>query len=174
LKLRSNFDQLIFNQSSVCAKLLQLCLTLCDPMNCSPLGSSVHGILQARILEWVAMPFFRASSRPRDQTASLMYPALAGSFFTSSVLLKKVRILWSVRMLLSAYITKNLSSALHSFFSFLIFIYLILFFQCHSPQSSHPLPLPQSPKDCSIHQCLFCCLVYRVIVTVFLNSIYIH
>ena len=38
----------------VCAKS---CLTLCDPMNCSPLGSSVHGILQARILEWVAMPF---------------------------------------------------------------------------------------------------------------------
>ena len=51
--------------------------------------------------------------------------------------------------------------------------YTILYmFQCHSPKSSHPLPLPQSPKDCSIHQCLFCCLVYRVIVTIFLNSIY--
>ena len=47
-------------------------------------------------------------------------------------------------------------------------------FQCHSPKSSHPLPLPQSPKDCSIHQCLFCCLVYRVIVTIFLNSIYMR
>ena len=45
-------------------------------------------------------------------------------------------------------------------------------FQCHSPKSSHPFPLPQSPKDCSIHQCLFCCLIYRVIVTIFLNSIY--
>ena len=45
-------------------------------------------------------------------------------------------------------------------------------FQCHSPKSSHPLPLPQSPKDCSIHQCLFCCFEYRVIVTIFLNSIY--
>ena len=42
--------------------------------------------------------------------------------------------------------------------------YMILYmFQCHSPKSSHPLPLPQSPKDYSIHQCLFCCLVYRVI-----------
>ena len=51
--------------------------------------------------------------------------------------------------------------------------YMILYiFQCHSPKSSHPLPLPQSPKDCSIHQCLFCCLVHRVIVTIFLNSIY--
>ena len=36
------------------------------------------------------------------------------------------------------------------------------------------LPLPQSPKDCSIHLCLFCCLSYRVIVTIFLNSIYMH
>ena len=53
--------------------------------------------------------------------------------------------------------------------------YMILFmFQCHSPKSFHPLPLPQSPKDCSIHQCLFCCLVYRVIVTIFLNSIYMR
>ena len=42
--------------------------------------------------------------------------------------------------------------------------YMILYmFQCHSPKSSPALPLPQSPKDCSIHQCLFCCLAYRVI-----------
>ena len=53
--------------------------------------------------------------------------------------------------------------------------YMILYmFQCHSPKSTHPLPLPQSPKDCSIHQCLFCCLAYRVIVTIFLNSIYMR
>ena len=47
-------------------------------------------------------------------------------------------------------------------------------FQCHSPKSSHPRPPPQSPKDCSIHLCLFCCLTYRVIVTIFINSIYVH
>ena len=53
--------------------------------------------------------------------------------------------------------------------------YMILYmFQCHSPKSSHSLPLPPSPKDCSIHQCLFCYLAYRVIVTIFLNSIYMH
>ena len=46
----------------------QLCLTLCNPMDCSPPGSSVRGTLQARILEWVAMPFSRKSSQPRDQT----------------------------------------------------------------------------------------------------------
>ena len=46
----------------------QSCQTLCDPMHCSPPGSSVPGILQARILDWVAMPSSRVSSRPRDQT----------------------------------------------------------------------------------------------------------
>ena len=46
----------------VSALLLQLCLTLCDPMDCSPMGSSAHGISQARILEWVAVSFSRGSS----------------------------------------------------------------------------------------------------------------
>ena len=41
---------------------------LCDPMDCTPPGSSVHGILQARILEWVAMPFSRVCSQPKDRT----------------------------------------------------------------------------------------------------------
>ena len=47
-------------------KSLQSCLTLCDSMDCSPPGSSVHGIFQARILEWVAISFSRGSSWPRD------------------------------------------------------------------------------------------------------------
>ena len=53
---------LIANVSNAGAKLLQLCLTLCDPMDCSPPGFSVHGVLQARILEWVANSFSRRSS----------------------------------------------------------------------------------------------------------------
>ena len=52
----------------MCAKSLQLYLTLCNPMDFSPPGSSVKGILQARILEWVAMPSSRGSSQLRDQT----------------------------------------------------------------------------------------------------------
>ena len=44
----------------------QQCLTPCDPMDSSPPGSSVCGILQARILDWVAIPFFKGSSQPRD------------------------------------------------------------------------------------------------------------
>ena len=56
-------------------KVAQLCPTLCDPMD-----YTVHGILQARILEWVAFPFSRGSSQPRDQT---QVSCIAGGFFTS-------------------------------------------------------------------------------------------
>ena len=67
-------------------KVAQSCLTLSDPMDCSPPVSPVNGILQARILEWVATP--RGSSQPRDQTTFLISPALAGGFFTTSVALE--------------------------------------------------------------------------------------
>ena len=53
---------------AVLCLVAQSCLTLCDPMSCSPPDSSVHGILQTRILEWVAMPSSRGSSQPRDRT----------------------------------------------------------------------------------------------------------
>ena len=59
--------------------LAQSCPTLCDPMNCSPPGSSVHGILQARIMEWVAIAFSRGSSWPRGQTR---VSHIAGKFVT--------------------------------------------------------------------------------------------
>ena len=55
------------------AQSLLLCLTLCDPMDCSLPGSSVYGILQARIVEWMTMPFSRGSSPPRDQTLGLLH-----------------------------------------------------------------------------------------------------
>ena len=62
------------------AKSLQSCPTLCNPMDCSPPGSSVHGILQARILEWVAVPSSKGSFQPKDQTC---VSCIAGRFFTS-------------------------------------------------------------------------------------------
>ena len=62
----------------VCVCYAQLCPSLCEPMDCRLLGSSAHGILQARILEWVAIPFSRGSSQPRDQTLV----CIAGRFFT--------------------------------------------------------------------------------------------
>ena len=70
----------LYVRACVCAKLLQLCLTLCDPMNCSPPGSSVHGNLQARVLEWVAMIFSNLlsyrHSKSVDQVSSLSEPHL--------------------------------------------------------------------------------------------------
>ena len=63
----------------VFAQSLQLYLTLCDPMECSPPGSSVSWLLQARILEWVAIPFSRGSSQPRDWT---QVSHIAGRFST--------------------------------------------------------------------------------------------
>ena len=62
------------------SEVAQLCPTLCNPMDCSLPGSSVHGIFQARVLEWVAISFFsRESSQPRDQTQG---SCIACGFFT--------------------------------------------------------------------------------------------
>ena len=62
------FTFLYLKSAGLHAKSFQSCLTLWDPMDCSPPGSSAHGILQARTLEWVAIHFFRWFSQPRDQT----------------------------------------------------------------------------------------------------------
>ena len=66
----------------------QSCLSPCDPVDCSPPGSSVHGILQARVLGWVAISFFRGSSQPRDRT---WVSCNAGRFFT----------IWATRQMFS-------------------------------------------------------------------------
>ena len=66
----------------VCA---QSCLTLCDPMDSSPPGSSVQGIFQARILERVTISYSRGSSRPEIEPYSLESSALAGGFFTTDL-----------------------------------------------------------------------------------------
>ena len=70
-----------YSEEKMCACVLvaQSYLTLCDPMDCSQPGSSVHGISQARILEWVAISFFRSSSQLRDQTC---VSCIADRFFT--------------------------------------------------------------------------------------------
>ena len=67
-----------FPLSMMLMKVAQSCPTLCDPMDCILPGSSVHGVLQIRILEWVAMPSSRGSSQPRDRTQVL---CIAGGFF---------------------------------------------------------------------------------------------
>ena len=82
-RIRQEKERKSLYQSIVCV-LIQLILgeflshvQLCDPMDYSPSGSSIHGISQARILEWVAKPFSRESSQPRDQTS---ISCIAGRF----------------------------------------------------------------------------------------------
>ena len=76
-------DYFCFIYVCVHAQSLQSYLNLCNPVNCSPQSSSVLGISQARILEWVSMPFSRGSSRPRDQ---IHVSCIAGGFFTTEPL----------------------------------------------------------------------------------------
>ena len=64
----------------VCVLVTQSCPSICDPMDCSLPGSSVHWILQARILEWVTIPFSRGSSQSRDWT---QVSCITGRFFTN-------------------------------------------------------------------------------------------
>ena len=87
------FNSFIHSLNFAPAQLLQSCPILCDPVDCSLPGSSVHGILQTRILEGVAMPSSRRSSRPRDRTFKSVSPALAGDYFTRWVTWKPSK-LW--------------------------------------------------------------------------------
>ena len=67
-----------------------MCLTLCDPTDCSTPGSSVHVILQARILEWVEISFSRHLPHPGIEPASPVSPALARGFSITEILGKPV------------------------------------------------------------------------------------
>ena len=98
LKLVSIESEMLSNHLILCCSLLllssifpsiskalvtQLCPILSNPMNCSPPGSSVHGIFQARILESVAISYSRGSSRPRDGTHVSCVFCIIGGFFTT-------------------------------------------------------------------------------------------
>ena len=75
----------------VCVLVSQLCLTLCDPMDYSSSDSSVHGILQSRILDWVAIPFSSKTSQPKDQS---QISCITGRFFT----------IWAAREAICVYV----------------------------------------------------------------------
>ena len=75
----------------MCVCMLSCSLTLCDPMDWGLPGSSVHGIFQAKILQWVAISFSKGSSRPRDQT---LVSCNAGKFFTDWVTYRDICYLW--------------------------------------------------------------------------------
>ena len=79
LGLYLNFTTYYLWDCGLLCLVAQSCPILCNPMDCNPSGSSVHGILQARILEWVAMPSFRGSSQPRDW---IQVSLIAGRFLS--------------------------------------------------------------------------------------------
>ena len=76
----TGLEKVSFHSNPKESEVTQSCPTLCNTVDCSLPSSSVHGILQARILEWVVFPFSRGSSQPRDQTQA---SCIAGRFFTS-------------------------------------------------------------------------------------------
>ena len=86
LRMEQSFQEirsmtLVF--TCVYAQSLQSCPILCSPVDCSPPGSPVQGILQARILEWVAVPSCRGSCQTRDQTQVFCGSCIVGGFFTT-------------------------------------------------------------------------------------------
>ena len=95
------------------AKSLQSCLTLCNPMDCSLTGSSIHGILQAGILESLAMTSSRGSSRPSDWTWIACASRFVGGFFTTEPLGKPSPWLWW--SLTQIIYTKSLNNSRHRF-----------------------------------------------------------
>ena len=82
-----------------CLLRMNICPTLCDPKDCSPPVSNIHEILQARTLEWVAEPFSRGSSQPRDRTHILHVSCIAGRFFTTKPPGKPTVLLWYLLIL---------------------------------------------------------------------------
>ena len=135
----------------LCVIVAQLCLILCDPMDCSLLGSSVHGILQARVLEWIDISFSRGSSRTKDRN-QLSY--IAVRLFT----------IWATREAPCTLLT------LFSTFGWYVPVFLSKFIwmfsltclsstkfwwekethsECNNPQPSPSFPqYPQSPPTC--------------------------
>ena len=98
---------------SVYANLIQLCPVLCDPKDCDLPGSSVHGILQARILEWVAVPSSRDLPNLVIEPASLTSSALVGGFFSTSATCEAPPLLFSTLKGLPVYFPPVYSERKH-------------------------------------------------------------
>ena len=81
--LRIDYNAAWMQECKSACSAAQLCLTLCSPMDCSPPGSSVHGVFQAKVLEWVAISYSRRSSGPRDWTWVFCASYVASRFFTT-------------------------------------------------------------------------------------------
>ena len=163
----------------------QSCLTVCDPMDYSMLGFPVHHQLpeltQNLSIQLVMPSNHLILCRPPSLLPSI-FPSIR-IFSNESDLLTRWPKYWSQGHP-SAPALSTLSHALNLDWRSVSHM-MIYMFQCYSLESSHPRLLPvsvfslsspvlsifgKSPKDCSLHLSLFCCLAYRVLVTIFLNS----
>ena len=93
---------------TLAAKWLQLCSTLCDPTECSPPGSSVHGILKERKLEWVATSSSRGSFWPRDWTRVSCGFCTTGTFFNAEPLGKPALHIMSIQLIVTGWMKSKL------------------------------------------------------------------
>ena len=147
------FSIMVYNRKE--NEVTQSCLTLCDPMDCSLPGSSVHGIFQARVLEWVAISFSRRSSWPRDWTR---VSHIVGTHFT----------IWATREVL-------ITGCWIYFPVLYIRTLLLIHSKCNSlhlptpnsqsiPLSPHP---PRQPQVWSLRPWVYFCFVDRFICVLF-------
>ena len=158
-----SFDFVIYNLATLAYKLFQLCPTVCDALDCTPPGSSVHGILQARVLIWVAMPSSEDLPDPGIEPGSLVSPALARVFFYCSCHLGSPSYFHSVQFSSVTQLCPTLCNPMtRSTPGLPVHHHLPEFTQTHvhqvsdAIQPSHPLssPLPPAP-NLSQHQSLF-------------------
>ena len=158
----------------------QSCPTLCDPVDCSLSCSSVHGILQARVLEWVAISFSSLFFNWRIITLQYCHisiwighkrtcvPSLPNPPANNPTHLPPHAIPPGCQ---STHRAWSLGANSH----WLSVLHMVTYiFQCYSLKSSHPLLLPLSPKVCSLCLCLLGCPACRIISILFLDSIYMH
>ena len=159
---------LTLRPACMCAKLLQSCLTLCDSSDCIPPESSVHGILQARILEWIAMPSSRGSGchallrtpfPPQDQTRIFRSTALAGRFSTTSTTWEDplrpaaAKLLQSCPTLCDPIDGSPPGSAIPGILQARTLEWVAILLQCMKVKSESEVaqscPTPSDPMDCS-------------------------
>ena len=134
-------------------------MILCDPMNYSPPGSSVHGILLARILEWVTISSPRESSDLQIKLSSLIFPALAGGFFTTTTT-------WEAQMCVCVYVCVCMCVCIYMcvcvyiyactfIYTHIYYLYFFSFYSISRVFSICTILFSNSPTFFSIHICLY-------------------
>ena len=157
----------------------------CDPMDCSLPGSNIHGILQARIQNELPCPppgVFLIQGLNKHLFKTNLFILIGGWLHYNIVVVFAIHWHESATGVHVSPIPLGCSSALSlgalfpaSNLDWSSISHMVIYmFQCYSLKASHPHLLPQSPKVCSLYLHHFCCLAYRIIITIFINSMYMR